>query len=385
MRLDWFGDSFVLPFSFSAVAGNSLVKLPGASPPTFESRLPPRAFSPRRLSLVQEIGARVVVTIETIQNQPKMEQYGNTSTFNVESVLSKNVTGSEYWRRTASKLATVESLIDQIYYDVDHVEPWMAGRSSRGASSAFCLLHRLGELVPTSSQIKTMLDHRDSPYIRAVSLLYLRFVANPRTLWQWFEGYLSDGEELSPSPSPGGGEGEGEAKTVTVGVFARELLLDPFYFETIFPRIPKPVADDIEAKLRAKGFSTKAMGNAGLGGPGRRSGAAQPSSVKSALMVSLAQRAPNRRGPGGNGGGGGGGGGGGSRDRRDGSRDRRRGDGDRYNDRRRDDDLRGRDDRERSYRRSRSRSRSPSYRRREDHRDRDRDYRGGREGYTDRR
>ena len=66
-----------------------------------------------------------------------MEQYGNTSTFNVESVLSKNATGSEYWRRTASRLASVDSVVDQIYFDVDHLEPWMAGRASRGASAAF--------------------------------------------------------------------------------------------------------------------------------------------------------------------------------------------------------------------------------------------------------
>jgi len=39
---------------------------------------------------------------------PTMERYGNTSTYNVENVLSKNITGSEYWRKTASKLATVE-------------------------------------------------------------------------------------------------------------------------------------------------------------------------------------------------------------------------------------------------------------------------------------
>lgn len=265
----------------------------------------------------------------------------------------------------------------------------MAGRSSRGASSAFCLLHRLGELVPTSSQIKLMLDHGDSPYIRAVAFLYLRYAANPRALWTWFEPYLRDGEELSLSPaSPaGGGGGGGEvAKTVTLGLFVRELLVDPFYFETIFPRIPRLVADEIEAKLRARGLSPRALGNGGLGGPSRRGGAAQPSSAKSALMVSLGlQRAPNQRGSGSGGDGGGGGGGGKRRDNAD-FRGRRRDDDRHDRDRRRDDD-RGRygrrgDDgdlgggRERPYRRSRSRS--PSYRR---------DYRGGggggREGYYD--
>jgi len=332
-----------------------------------------------------------------------MEQYGNTSTFNVESVLSKNATGSEYWRRTASRLASVDSVVDQIYFDVDHLEPWMAGRASRGASAAFCLLHRLGELAPTEAEVGSMLRHQDSPYIRAVALLYVRFVANPRALWRWFENCLEDGEELSPSPTSAGGGGEEEAatRTVTVGAFARELLLDPFYFETIFPRIPKPVADDVEARLRSQGLPTRALGNAGLGGPCRRGGAAQPSSVKSALMVGLApsqRRAPGSQG--GGGGGGGGDGGGGSRGgRRDGGercdRDRGRdgGDGRRGDSR----SGGGRDGERSSYRRSRSRSRSPTYRRRDDDRDRDRDryrdtgnyYRGGgsgdREGYRDRR
>lgn len=263
-----------------------------------------------------------------------MEQYGNTTTYNVELVLHRNILSSEYWRKTASKLATVEvnkrlkidlvsrivvvvcsrslslscsltstscppkktndqnnahqALIDQIYYDVDHVEPWMAGRSSRGPSSAFCLLHRLGELVPAQRDIRRMLDHRDSAYIRAVAFLYLRYVADPRTLWGWVERYLEDGEDVAPSPSAGGAA----AKTVTIGEFVRELLVDPFYFETIFPRIPKPVADDLEGKLRSRGLSTRARGNAGLGGPSRRGGSAAPSSVKSALSVSLARRGP---------------------------------------------------------------------------------------------
>ena len=265
----------------------------------------------------------------------------------------------------------------------------MAGRASRGASSAFCLLHRLGELAPNSNQIKLMLDHGDSPYIRAVALLYLRYVANPRTLWSWFEAYLKDGEELSLSPAPAGGE----AKKVTLGLFARELLLDPFYFETIFPRIPKPVADDFEGRLRALGLATRAVGNAGLGGPSRRGGAAQPSSVKSALMVSLA---PNQRGRGG------GGSGGGPSSRRERSRSPHRGGvggggWDRERDRRRDGD-RGESSPYRRRSRSRSRSRSPSYhhRRRDDDRDfrgRDRgrddrdsrDYRGGGGYYNDRR
>ncbi len=70
-----------------------------------------------------------------------MEQYGNTATFNVESVLQKNIVNSEYYRDTCMKLGTWEEVVDEIYYSVQDVEPWMSG-NARGASSAFCLLYR---------------------------------------------------------------------------------------------------------------------------------------------------------------------------------------------------------------------------------------------------
>lgn len=70
-----------------------------------------------------------------------MEQYGNTSTYNMESVLRKNIVDSEYYRDTCMKLATWGQVVDEIYYSVSDVEPWMSG-NARGASTAFCLLHR---------------------------------------------------------------------------------------------------------------------------------------------------------------------------------------------------------------------------------------------------
>ena len=138
--------------------------------------------------------------------------------------------------------------------------------NARGASSAFCLLFRLAQLKPTEDQVQEMLDHGDSPYIRAVGddlrpgvalptplrlllvqffvaalctappswsrtngmtelllsgcalpvvswpyaffsheqflrggclqvgFLYLRYVLNPRQVWEWIDPYLGDHE-----------------------------------------------------------------------------------------------------------------------------------------------------------------------------------------------
>ena len=70
-----------------------------------------------------------------------MEQYGSTATYNMESVLRKNIVDSEYFRDTCMKLGSWEEVVDEIYYSVHDVEPWMSG-NARGASTAYCLLYR---------------------------------------------------------------------------------------------------------------------------------------------------------------------------------------------------------------------------------------------------
>ena len=124
--------------------------------------------------------ARVVVAIvqceqavcRVSQESTVMEQHGNKSTYNIETVLRKNIVDSEYWRNTCAKLQTWEEVVDQIFYDVIHVEPWMSG-NARGASSAFGLLYRLCQLQPSEEQVDALLTHEDSPYIRAVGRLIL--------------------------------------------------------------------------------------------------------------------------------------------------------------------------------------------------------------------
>jgi pre-mRNA-splicing factor 38B len=96
-----------------------------------------------------------------------MEQHGNTTTFNIENVLFQNIQRSLYYKETAELLETADHVIDESYDNVDHIEPWMSG-NARGPSTAFCLVYRLGLLKPSIKSVKDMLDHKDSPYIRAV-------------------------------------------------------------------------------------------------------------------------------------------------------------------------------------------------------------------------
>ena len=167
----------------------------------------------------------------------------NGKSYNVERVLRSNIVYSDYYRQLC-KVTDFMTLVDEMYNEVTHVEPWMSG-NARGPSTAFCILYRLFTLAPSvasedgehetqmldDTQIAHLLNHGDSPYIRAIGFLYLRYVCPHKKLITHLEPYFADDERFAPTADP--------RKETTVGAFVRDLVLDQHYFETIFPRIPE--------------------------------------------------------------------------------------------------------------------------------------------------
>lgn len=47
-----------------------------------------------------------------------MEQYGNQSTYNLETVLKQNIGNADFYRNDCMKLNTWAEVIDQIFYQV---------------------------------------------------------------------------------------------------------------------------------------------------------------------------------------------------------------------------------------------------------------------------
>jgi len=43
---------------------------------------------------------------------------------------------------------------------------------------------------------------QDSPYIRAIGFLYLRYTIDPEKLWTWLSPYLDDAEEFNAAANP---------------------------------------------------------------------------------------------------------------------------------------------------------------------------------------
>jgi pre-mRNA-splicing factor 38B len=51
----------------------------------------------------------------------------------------------------------------------------------------------------TWNQMRALINHTDSPYIRCLGFLHLRYTAPPGELFDWYETYLDDPEVFTPT------------------------------------------------------------------------------------------------------------------------------------------------------------------------------------------
>ena len=106
-------------------------------------------------------------------------------------------------------------------------------------STPFCILFKLFTLRLTRKQLVGLLNHQDSPYIRAMGFMYIRYTQPPNTFWKWYEPYLNDEEQIQVKAGV----------TITIGELVRQLITKLEWYATLFPRMPIPVQKDIEKKL----------------------------------------------------------------------------------------------------------------------------------------
>lgn len=169
----------------------------------------------------------------------KLPMYGNSTTFNINNLLFNNIMENEYFR-ALYQLRTYHEVIDEIYRSVNHVEPWQTG-TTRYPSTAFCLLVKFMLMKLTLKQMKGLLSTNDSPLVRAIGFLYLRYTSPPTDLWQWFEPYLEDDEEIQPSSD--------KSVRMSMGSYCSKLLTDMQYYGTTLPRIPIPIERKMKVML----------------------------------------------------------------------------------------------------------------------------------------
>ncbi|SBT72511.1 pre-mRNA-splicing factor 38B, putative [Plasmodium malariae] len=179
------------------------------------------------------------ITNYNSEDKKNILEMTNTTTYNVNTLLRNNILSSEYFRSLIT-LKTFKEVVDEIHSYADHVEPYCIG-SNRAPSTLFCCLYKLFTMHLSEKQLKGLIDHKDSCYIRACGFLYLRYVHSPANLWMWFEPYLLDEEEFIISAD--------KRKKLTMGEYIQNLLSDDKYFSTVLPRLPIKIKNIYGARL----------------------------------------------------------------------------------------------------------------------------------------
>ncbi|CAF1044479.1 unnamed protein product [Adineta ricciae] len=173
--------------------------------------------------------------------------WGNKDSMNLNSLVLNNIMASQYFKNSLYEKKTYHEVVDEIYYQVRHLEPWEKGsRKTSGltgmcggvrgvggggiVSTAFCLLYKLYTLKLTRKQVISLTTHTDSTYIRALGFMYIRYTQPPNELFEWFEEYLDDTESLDVKA--GGG------CIMSIGQILRQWLTRIEWYDTLFPRIP---------------------------------------------------------------------------------------------------------------------------------------------------
>ncbi|XP_011501585.1 PREDICTED: pre-mRNA-splicing factor 38B isoform X2 [Ceratosolen solmsi marchali] len=187
--------------------------------------------------------------------------WGNERTMNLNPLILTNIQSSHYFKVNLYELKTYHEVIDEIYYKVSHLEPWEKGsRKTAGqtgmcggvrgvgaggiVSTAYCLLYKLFTLRLTRKQLNGLINHPDSPYIRALGFMYIRYTQPPPDLFSWYDDYLEDEEELDVKA--GGGQ------IMKMGDILKQFLTKLEWFSTLFPRIPVPIQKELEQRLAEK-------------------------------------------------------------------------------------------------------------------------------------
>ena len=167
------------------------------------------------------------------------ELSGNLETYNMHPGLHKQLVEHKYLK-SLYVFDTFDKVVDLIYAKVTYVEPW-ASRGDSKPSSAWIYLYKLFTLQLSEEQVSILLDHGDSPYLRAMGALYVRYGADPSQLWRWLGEYADDLEFFAPSTDP--------RATVTFGAYCVRLLTDQSYYGTTFPALGVAVQRQIKVRL----------------------------------------------------------------------------------------------------------------------------------------
>lgn len=174
-----------------------------------------------------------------LMHDPLFTIYGDPLTCNLNSLILNNILSCQYFKEDCA-MKGFNEIIDEIIQNVTYAEPWAVGISGV-PSTLFCCLYKLMLLKLTEGQVNYLINCIESPYVRCVGFLYIRYLSDPKDLWNRLSPFLDDDKMFFP---------KADRKTqIQMGEYIKNLLIEYDYYGTRLPRIPTPIERDIKAKF----------------------------------------------------------------------------------------------------------------------------------------
>lgn len=185
--------------------------------------------------LVKVVDRRVMP--EAVDQDPLKQV--NANTFGITPILQSHILGSAHYKE-ALTLETFEQVVAEMREYGDSVEPYLPN-SNTTPSALFCCLYRLVTLGINAHQLLHLIEINNSPRVRCVGILYVRFGLPPAQLWPWLGEYTLDDEVFMTSTS--------SQEQTTIGQFVESLLLEDRYYSIVLPRLPMNVKRQLQANI----------------------------------------------------------------------------------------------------------------------------------------
>jgi len=169
----------------------------------------------------------------------KPVEIANAKTYGFSTLVQTHILDSTYYQSILTMTA-VEQLMEEASRYAKNVEPYMPD-STTMPTPFLCIVHRLFVIGLNGEQMLQLLESTESPFIRCLGFIYLRFGLHPDRLWSWLGEYVLDDEEFQPSV--------GVVQSTTIGEFVEGLLIKEKYYDALLPRVSGNVKRQLEEKL----------------------------------------------------------------------------------------------------------------------------------------
>merc|ERR1719183_1386136 len=128
-------------------------------------------------------------------------EIANKKTYGFPPLVQSHIIDCRYYESTLTQMVAFEDLVEEARQYVKTVEPYMQD-SSTMPTAFLAIVYRFFTLGLDGRQVRKLIDRHDSPFVRCLGFVYLRFALHSEKLWAWLGDYVIDDEEFQPT---GGG------------------------------------------------------------------------------------------------------------------------------------------------------------------------------------